>query len=579
MKSINNAMLASITSADKQNDSRPIEEPLQQSAEAIHARLLAAEQNAELQENYEEDVTDNDDTLLDEMEDEEQLEEQIDDDELLAEMEEDSEEDSEEYEEDIAEYEEDPEEYEEDSEEYEEDAEPVVSTVSAPVRPPFSNPILPPMTSAPVEKESEYEGDEDDQDEDLLDSIDEEEDTDEDLLDSMDDEDDYEEEEQAVPSELVSKLVSSVVRPPVAQPVVSLAAATEDEEDTYDEDDELLDSMDDTEDEEEEQPIQAPLSTPVRPPMSTPVRPPMFNQQPVKQGEEPENDEFDDVLDTMDCEEEEEEQEPILQDAEGTSDIVSKISEKSDIAERIVQKLVNTPPISANRLGNSVPDMQSQVKEQKSDSIGEDKEHTTVTMPDSIFSDREQGLSDVEKENERLRRQLAELENEKLRQQVSQLQQKTETELENEKLRQQVSQLQQKTETELENEKLRQQISQLQQKTETEQPKKPYISVKPGLRPEIKQATVPTPAQPVAKDSEQDEKTADVKRWNEYAKLSTAMLWKRVEKFMSMALAHAAKTGKPQFVKPEVLYKEFGQRNIKKLEASYLIKTQKGYTY
>ena len=347
--------------------------------------------------------------------------------------------------------------------------------------------------------------------------------------------------------------------------------------DMDDEDEELEDFDIDMEDEDEEN-AQVQLQTVPQQvqPVQQITKPIAFGYTTVAKTNEPEvAEDFEDIeedftfdddeqidddeglLDDMDIEDEDEEQYSNLTPVKSASNIVAKNFEKSLVEEQIPQNSIERGQKSANSFENFEHSNETLTKEpifvkqaNKLNVQFEDKEQN--------FDFEEIEVSDIE-ETEEFDQSLIDSIPE-VKQSVEK--QQTDLEIENERLKRQVY--------ELENEKLKKQIETLQK--EKAKPVQMNLGIMKPANIQQKQPEVQIQKVKTQEEQKKDEEQQDRIRWAKYAKLDVQELWRLVYKFMTMAGVAKAP------VKTTLLYKEFGSHNIKRLEASYIMRIKDGYT-
>ena len=289
-------------------------------------------------------------------------------------------------------------------------------------------------------------------------------------------------------------------------------------------------------------------STPIKPPVvSMPVKPPMTTPISLAQNNSQTSNSNQSLTESMDIEEEFDEQDDEMEYAEDALDIGTEILEKSEVAERIDEKKSDGAPKIANSFEKIEPECETS---------GKNKISPDVKFSSDVQDEIDEFLANTDEDEEL---DLSLLDDVPL---ISKQPIETETtqlEMENERLRKQLA--------ELENEKLKKQLEEhTKQATQSEPIKLNIWGVIPVQKQNVQETVKPT------ETKETDKETEQKKRWAKYAAMSTQDLWKLVYRFMNMAGVQKAP------VKAAILFEEFGSRNIKRLESTYIMTTKDGYT-
>lgn len=294
-------------------------------------------------------------------------------------------------------------------------------------------------------------------------------------------------------------------------------------------------------------PVSAPIAPPTsRPPGSAPIAPPM--SVPVKPIQTVSDEES--LFDEMDDGFSDDEQDAYLEYVDDESDLDEEISEEIEIDEQYIDETINRGVNSANSFGKTEPEGENPVKSKNFDYADNDS-YATAEIEDFIEEDEDgKGLD------------LSVLETVPLVETPVEKTDTTALEAENERLRRQLA--------ELENEKLKRMLAEQTTPVNTQtQPVPPPIKLNVGVVVSQPEQTKQTSQHIKA---ETDKERAQRQRWAKYAAMSTQDLWRYVYQFMTMAGVQKAP------VKAKILVDEFGSRNIKRLEATYIMATKDGYT-
>lgn len=289
-------------------------------------------------------------------------------------------------------------------------------------------------------------------------------------------------------------------------------------------------------------------STPIKPPVvSMPVKPPMATPISLAQNNSHTSNSSQSLTESIDIEEEFDEQDDEMEYAEEALNIGTEILEKSEVAERIGEKKSDVALKIANSFEKIEPECETS---------GKNKISPDAKFSSDVQDEIDEFLASTDEDEEL---DLSLLDDVPL---ISKQPIETETtqlEMENERLRKQLA--------ELENEKLKKQLEEHTKQTAQPEPIKLNIGgVIPVQKPNVQETAKPTVAKETNKETEQR------KRWAKYAAMSTQDLWKLVYRFMNMAGVQKAP------VKAAILFEEFGSKNIKRLESTYIMTTKDGYT-
>ncbi len=321
------------------------------------------------------------------------------------------------------------------------------------------------------------------------------------------------------------------------------------EDDTFEED------MDDgfEEDDYEEPVVKSMPSTPLAFPGSTLLKPPVSTPiVPVQSSvtlSQPSNDE-DELLDMMDDGFEDDVQDAELETVEESLDIEEEISEEIEVDEQYIDEIINRGANFDNSFEKAEPEGENPDKIENLGSADDDP---------YVIAEIEEFLDETDDE---AALDLSVLETVPLMDTTPVTPSTTALEAENERLRRQLA--------ELENEKLKKMLAE-QSAANTTQPIQSQPTIKLNISGVISQPERhKAQSQPIK--TETDKERQQRQRWAKYSAMSTQDLWKLVYRFMTMAGVQKAP------VKARLLIDEFGSRNIKRLEATYIMATKDGYT-